>query len=668
MPSSSLFQPNESWFRKAGLIGLILLPAALTLYLGFHRGGYFPGSQAFVTVIVLVCLAVRIAYARQPFSGITPTAGVAAGCLLLFALLQLLSGSWSDSEARALLEFNRTLLYLAVFVLFASVARSEVALRLMVWALASALIIVSGAGLLSRLLPETFPTEPSFLASRLSYPLTYWNSLGVLAGVGMVLCLHLTSRARGPIAVRVLAAAAMPMLATTVLLTLSRGAILATGVGLVAYVLAGRSRGLLSGLLATVPFTVLAVKTGYDADALTSATPTTARAVDQGGDVARTLVGCMAGGAILRLLLVPLDRRFAAIRISARFRRTRLLPAMGVIAAMLVVGAVGAGLPGYAQRQYERFTGGEPAQSNGDARKRLSTPASPARREYWKVGLREFRRAELKGNGAGTFQLAWERRRPTAETVTDAHSLYVETLGELGILGLVLLLVAIGAILIGILLRARGRRAPLFGALFAAGLVWAVRAGADWDWEIPAVTLWFFALGGAALAARRRRTTPRAELTPALRILGCVAVLALTTVPVLLALSQQHLDSASSAFARGDCRTAGREARDSMSAIDARPEPHELLGYCEIRAGRPQAAVREMRRAVARDPRSWNYHYSLAIALATAGKDPRRQARTALQLNPREPLVLDLVERFRSPARDQWVRGARKVAEGLRSL
>ena len=235
------------------------------------------------------------------------------GVCSLFALLQLLSGYWSDSHARALLEFNRTLLYLAVFVLFASMARREVALRLMVWGLALTLTIVSGAGLLSRLLPETFPTEPSFLASRLSYPLTYWNSLGVLAGVGMVLCLHLASRARGPIAVRVLAAAALPMLATTVLLTFSRGAILATGVGLIAYVLAGRSRGLLSALLAAVPFTILAVKSGYDAEALATATPTTREAVEQGGDVARTVAACMAGSAIVRLALALWT---AALRLS----------------------------------------------------------------------------------------------------------------------------------------------------------------------------------------------------------------------------------------------------------------------------------------------------------------------------------------------------------------
>jgi O-antigen ligase len=640
----------------------------LTIYLGFHRGGYFPGSQAFATVIVLVCLAARIAYAKRPFSGVTPAAAVVAGCLLLFALLQLLSGSWSDSQARALLEFNRTLLYLAVFVLFASVARSEVALRLMVWALTSALVIVSGAGLLSRLLPESFPTEPSFLASRLSFPLTYWNSLGVLAGVGMVFCLHLTSRARGPIAVRVLAAAALPMLATTVLLTFSRGGILATGVGLVAYALAGRSRGLVSGLLAAVPFTVLAVKTGYDADALATATPTSPQAVQQGGDVARTVVACMAGGAVSRLILVLLDRRFAAIRISARFRRRWLLPAMAATAAVLVVGAIAAGLPGYAERQYERFTGGEMAQTNGDVRKRLGTPASPARREYWKVGMREFHRAEFKGAGAGTYQLAWERRRPTAETVTDAHSLYVEILGELGILGFVLMVVAIGTMLIAILLRARGRRAPLYGALCAAALVWVIRAGADWDWEVPAVTLWFFALGGAAMAARRRRLAQATEFAPILRIVGCVAVLALTTVPVLLALSQQHLDTASTAFARGDCRTAAREAEDSISALEVRPEPYELLGYCQIRAGRTRAAVRDMRRAVGRDPRSWNYRYSLAIALATAGADPRRQARIALRLNPREQLVIDLVKRFKGRTRGEWAKGARDVAQRLRSL
>jgi len=71
--------------------------------------------------------------------------------------------------------------------------------------------------------------------SRLDYPITYWNALGMLAGVGAVLGLHLSASDWEPWPVRVLAAALPPVAACTVYFTLSRGGIAATAVGLVAY-------------------------------------------------------------------------------------------------------------------------------------------------------------------------------------------------------------------------------------------------------------------------------------------------------------------------------------------------------------------------------------------------------------------------------------------------
>ena len=52
-------------------------------------------------------------------------------------------------------------------------------------------------------------------------------------------------------------------------------------------------------------------------------------------------------------------------------------------------------------------------------------------------------------------------------------------------------------------MRARGSRRSIYGALLAAGVVWALHAGVDWDWEMPVVTLGFFAVAGAALSPRR---------------------------------------------------------------------------------------------------------------------------------------------------------------------
>src|SRR5439155_13258356 len=99
------------------------------------------------------------------------------------------------------------------------------------------------------------------------------------------------------------------------------------------------------------------------------------------------------------------------------------------------------------------------------------------------------------------FQQLWLQRRDIAEYAQDAHSLYIETAAELGLIGVLLL----GAFLIPAgIAGARVFRRPggrvLAAGWIAASAVWLVHAGVDWDWEMPGVTLPFLALVGAALA------------------------------------------------------------------------------------------------------------------------------------------------------------------------
>jgi O-antigen ligase len=75
-----------------------------------------------------------------------------------------------------------------------------------------------------------------------------------------------------------------------------------------------------------------------------------------------------------------------------------------------------------------------------------------------------------------------------ADPARDAHSLPLETLAELGLVGFALLAAwAVGVIRAA----ARAWRAQPAAAagLAAALLVWAVHACLDWDWEMPALTL-----------------------------------------------------------------------------------------------------------------------------------------------------------------------------------
>ena len=85
--------------------------------------------------------------AADPFEGVSRWGPVAAGALALFALWQLLSWQWSDAPGRALLEFDRTLLYVAALVLFGSLARApSTPLRWIVRGVAAAIVVVGTRG------------------------------------------------------------------------------------------------------------------------------------------------------------------------------------------------------------------------------------------------------------------------------------------------------------------------------------------------------------------------------------------------------------------------------------------------------------------------------------------------------------------------------------------
>jgi len=76
--------------------------------------------------------------------------------------------------------------------------------------------------------------------------------------------------------------------------------------------------------------------------------------------------------------------------------------------------------------------------------------------------------------------------------VRDAHSLYLETLGELGIVGFLLLAgtLATGlAVAVARLARARDPARAAVAALLGTLVAYLVGAGVDWMWELTAVTL-----------------------------------------------------------------------------------------------------------------------------------------------------------------------------------
>jgi O-Antigen ligase len=646
---------------RVGLGALIALPAALTVYFAFDGGGYHVGSPAIGVLVLIWALLARTTLAERPFAGFSWPLAVAVCAGSAFALLTLASAIWSDSLARALPEFDRALLYVLALVLFGSLPRRSSRLRWMVRALALAIVVVCATALASRLFPDVITISGSVADNRLSFPVSYWNALGLMATLGIVLCLHLASSTREHLPVRAVAAAAVPLLASTLYFTFSRGAIVACIVGVLAYIGLGRPRGLAGGVLATVPTTIIALVAAYHADQLATLNPTTSKAASQGHKVALVLILCVAAAGVGRVLLLPLDARLARIRVAPETRRRAAIGAVAtvVVAAAILIPALG--VPSEIGHQWDRFASGKSPTANGDLRTRLSDPANNGRTQHWRVAVQGYREAKLGGQGAGTYQLTWQQRRHIDTSVRDGHSLYIEVLDELGIAGLLLVVALVGSVLVGIAARMRKENRSLYAAIFAAGLAWALQAGVDWMWEMPAVTFWFFALGGATLAAResaRAETVAHAGRNNAIVALGWMA---LAVTPVLLALSQHQYDNMTRAFVNGDCTTATSKARSAISTLSVRPEPYEILGYCDLDRGSSVQAVDALRKAVKRDPDYWEYHYGLATAQGAAGLDPRPAARQAWRENPRESLTKDLVRFFRTGNSAGWKRGAVKA-------
>lgn len=622
--------------RRAGGWLVCLLPGLLTAYFAFNWGGHGADTTALAVLLLTLLFAGRLALAKRPFSGIDRSLAIAGGALLAFAVWARLSSSWSDAPIRATTEFQRAALYAVALLYFGSFVRRPGALALTVRFLALAIATVSVVAVATRLYPDTYSVDPGLSAARLAYPVGYWNGLGLLAGAGLLLLLHLACDILEPRIVRALAAAGVPLTAATIYFTFSRGATGAVIGGVLVYLLLGRPRGAIAALLATAPATYIALHTAYGADLLGTEQNTTAAAVAQGHHVARVLIVCCAAAGVARLLLTVLDTRLAAVSVPSLGRR-QIAIALGVIALAGVTGAAALDAQGRISTAWESFTQPE---NGGDARTHLRSVTLTGRQNHWDVALDYFGRDRLKGQGAGTFEVQWLRSRQSDGAVTDAHSLYIEVLSELGLVGIVLLAVGLGTVLAALALKARGRRRALFAAIFAVSLMWAVHAGLDWDWELAAVSFWVFALAGMALA----RTSPRAARASGAAgwvVRGAAGVLCLLLAvgAMRMIVSEDGLAQGIEAYKAGDCKEARGHMDTSLEALDTQPQAKAVLGYCAALGGHESTAIRRMKDAVRLDPAHWRYRYGLAIVRALAGSDPRPDLRLARRLNPRGEIL-----------------------------
>jgi O-antigen ligase len=123
---------------------------------------------------------------------------------------------------------------------------------------------------------------------------------------------------------------------------------------------------------------------------------------------------------------------------------------------------------------------------------------------YWRVAARDLESHLAVGSGAGTYAAYWSRHPQRVYFAPfNAHSLYLETGAELGVVGLALLLT-----LLALPLSSIGSRDPIRLGAACGFLAFVLHAGVDWDWEMPVVTTAALYLASVLVGAGRAGRAP----------------------------------------------------------------------------------------------------------------------------------------------------------------
>jgi hypothetical protein len=623
--------------------------------MAFHSGSYGPTAREPIAIGVWWALGLGAALSLWPLARVPRAALVSAGLLAALGLLSGLSIAWSDSAENAFAEVDRVALYLGVFALVVVVARRGSARR---WAdgLAVGITAVGLVALASRLLPGVIHGQDlsSFFSGTtyLSYPLQYWNGLAVFVGLAFPLLLRAAVAERA-VWRRGIALAPLPALAGTIYLTSSRGGVLTAAVGVALFVaLTNRRAAALSALAIAGVGSAAAVVALSDRHELVNGPFGTHLVASQGRSATLLiLVICALTGAAYAAgarLSLPVPR--------LRSRRLRM-----VLLACLVVVVAGGVVAAHPAKRWQDFIK-PPAnlaaqQQGGDlgTGSHLSSSASNGRWQFWQAAASEFSHHPLAGGGAGSYAAWWARNGTISYFTRNAHSLYLETLGELGIVGLAIVLGLVASVVPPVRRRlraAQGEDRATAAALAAVFGAFAFAAGIDWMWQMTVVAVVGIAVlalltgpatvfaGGASPPppapsppqAWRRRHAPRAALV--------ALALALIVAEAIPFLAQTKIQNSQHDATTGNTAAAVRDARDAQGLEPWAASPYLQSALVREGSGDLRDAQIAIRHAIARAPTDWSLWLVASRIAGEAGDTATARAdhAQAQSLDPRSSL------------------------------
>ncbi len=648
----------------AGLLVALLVAAG---YAAFAEGAVGQPEEAWLQVgLAIAGVVAAAAWLGARRIGGSPSALATAGIALLalYGGWAALSLVWSVAPDRTWAEVNRSLGYavvVAVAMLAAARAPRPVERVALGWlAIAVSVAIYALAG---KVAPGIIDHAES--VARLRAPLEYWNALGLVCVLGTPVAARVaTDRARRPLA-RCGGLVALMLLLICLGLTYSRGGLIALAVVVAVLTVAGgaRLRGLLAFALAAVA-AAPALTFGWTDDALTANGPPLGERID---------AGLLLGALILAGAVALIAGGMALVGAEARGRWTRSHSQRAWFALAAVAVALAAagttllatserGFGGSVEEAVEDFTEvrRDPVYEPG----RLLSTTSANRWVWWREAFGAWADRPVHGWGAGSFPVSRRLYRASPLDVQQPHSLPLQLMAETGVIGLALGGGGLALLLAAGVARVRemedGRERDLAAALLAAAAAWAVHSLADWDWDIPGVTvpalLFLGVLAGRPPAPRTSAGVAEPSVARWVALgAGCLLLVAAAASAVLPAWSSARTDAALRAV---EARTPERledGARDAALAADLDPlAVRPLLAAASIAEarGRTLEARRHLLEAVDRAPWSveaWRRLTRLALGLADR-EGAQRAAQRLLELDPGNPRVVAFARRAQGVA------------------
>ncbi len=614
-----------------------------------------------VTILagLIVAGAVVLAPERMRAYGAWPV-----GLLLALTAFTGLSVVWSVAPDSSWQDAGRMLAYSACLATAVALARvAPGAWRALLGGIVLGAAVVCGYALLTKTLPNDLAANETY--ARLQAPYGYWNATGLTAAMGMVACLWLGSRRTGHALLSALAYPAAGLALVTLMLAYSRGALIVAALGIALWLCLVPLRLRAARLLIVVVLGAgPVIAWAFSEHALSS---------DNVVLSARTSAGHQLGALLLAMLALL---TLAGIAIGffggrrapspqARRRVGTVLIALLVLVLLVAAGGLAAsrrGLTGTISHDVSSLTDpNAPVPPNTPGR---LTAIASVRARYWKEALEVWRAHPALGVGASGYETARLRYRKETLDVKHAHGFIVQTLADLGIVGLALSLALLAA-----WMAAAGRATHPFNRRWILrrspfSLSWVAQPGAytnerigmltmlcvvvvfglhslaDWTWYVPGNALvallcagWLAGRGplpegdiGAPAGVEGTPALPRSpsasEVSPG--------------APLRLPRSWTQLGSVRIAV-------AGAAIAGALLAAWTQWQPQRSVDASEqalaLLAGRPAAAAAAAQTAVNRDPLSTQALFTLSAVEHARGQSTlaRETLEQAVRLQPSDP-------------------------------